>query len=362
ANCTTYRDQPSKKTFKTSLNASGILGIIGGIVIVKDDPATTEKETIKVGDIVSAKTGIAIVYDTIDGKVTNAAIEADLNSPFFESDGKDSNGNSCKLYPFVRIGINQIDVEKATVTTQDGAKALLGVNEASYSDNFNIGLNFKLNLKGMAITPDPVNAPDASIKLDGDYSISLNANLDLLNESGTANRSHAYLAIKVKGIELAAVEYVGSSSELRMTFNNTLEIDGVPCMKLLVEMLGAKAIDMLPSTSYDLATTLLRMMFKDASTTKGAQTAQILLGEDATTIPAKAGTTWYYNPTYTNVDGVVLGEMDIVKGFQGLLKMLSKPAPAPTPTPTPDPPANGVSAAAAAPAPWVVKANVGGII
>ncbi|MEG1529930.1 MAG: hypothetical protein RR405_06190, partial [Clostridia bacterium] len=119
ANCTTYRDQPSKKTFKTSLNASGILGIIGGIVIVKDDPATTENETIKVGDIVSAKTGIAIVYDTIDGKVTNAAIEADLNSPFFESDGKDSNGNSCKLYPFVRIGINQIDVEKATVTTQD---------------------------------------------------------------------------------------------------------------------------------------------------------------------------------------------------------------------------------------------------
>ncbi|MEG1529927.1 MAG: hypothetical protein RR405_06175, partial [Clostridia bacterium] len=133
-------------------------------------------------------------------------------------------------------------------------------------------------------------------------------------------------------------------------------------MKLLVEMLGAKAIDMLPSTSYDLATTLLRMMFKDASTTKGAQTAQILLGEDATTNPAKAGTTWYYNPTYTNVDGVVLGEMDIVQGFQGLLKMLSKPAPAPTPTPTPDPPANGVSAAAAAPAPWVVKANVGGII
>ncbi|MEG1529557.1 MAG: hypothetical protein RR405_04300, partial [Clostridia bacterium] len=336
ANCTTYRDDASRKTFRTSLNASGILGILKGIVIVTGDPATGTKE-LKIGDIVSAETGLAIAYDLVNGEVTNAAIEADLNSPFFAS--KDSSGRP--LYPFVRIGINQIDVEKATVTTAEQAKALLGVNEASYSDNFNIGLNFKLNLKGMAITPDPVNAPTTNYALDGEYSISLNANLDLLNESNEANRSHAYLAIKVNGKELAAAEYVGASSELRLTFDNTLKhSSGVPYMKLLVEMLGAGAVDMLPSTSYDLAKTLLRMMFNDASETQTTQTAQIVLGEDATTVPAKAGTTWYYTPTYTNVDGVVIGGMDIVQGFQGLLKMLSKPVVTP--------PANGVSEASAA--------------
>ncbi|MEG2540492.1 MAG: hypothetical protein RSB59_01775, partial [Clostridia bacterium] len=103
---------------------------------------------------------------------------------------------------------------------------------------------------------------------------------------------------------------------------------------------GAGAVDMLPSTSYDLAKTLLRMMFNDASETQTTQTAQILLGEDATTNPVKAGTTWYYTPDYTNVDGVVIGGMDIVQGFQGLLKMLSKPVVTP--------PANGVSEASAA--------------
>ncbi|MEG1528958.1 MAG: hypothetical protein RR405_01275 [Clostridia bacterium] len=338
ADCTTYRDQPNKKTFKASLNASGILGIPG----ISD----------KVNGILGAGTRLAIVYDTINGEVTNAAIEADLNSKFFESTGKDSNGKLRKLYPFVRIGINQIDVEKATVTTEDGAKALLGVKANDYQDNFNIGLNFKLNLKGMAITPDPVKYPGASIGLDGDYSISLNANLDLLNE-GAANHSHAYLAIKVNGKELATVEYVGASSELRMTFDNTLEIaPGVSYMKLLVEMLGAKVVDKLPSTSYDLATTLLRMMFNDASTTLDETKASILLGEDAT----KLGTTWYYTPTYTNVDGVVIGGMDIVQGFQGLLAEISKKIEASK---------NGASQAAAAadaPAPWVVKADVGGII
>lgn len=239
----------------------------------------------------------------------------------------DNIANSKNQYPFVRLNISELKIDKAPDLASMNDDTALGINKADFKETFDLGAEVGLGFSSLKLNL----SDNEQIDLSGDFSLKLNANIDLATAAAADNKSVLYGALVKKGatdaenVNIAELYFKGG--QLILKVNNEAKGGTVPYTKAVFELTGPSIIDFFANFKTDDLN--LKAMLKGVA-------AQIAVGlfnatteapatdidsynkvEDAPKADGAGTETYYYKPNYnSSFQGLIINNINLVDMFQ----------------------------------------------